>query len=312
MSVPNKKTIDSIIKKIKLNKNINGNCIFINDIGGSEELRKTNIQNLYSKDWGLLCLLKNENTSLLKNHFPYYVQIPDYQKIINDMKIRQLLEYFNIEQIKPDSISSVLFFKEYEKEGLILDYLSILRYNYFIINPSKYKKIKKENLDNQLILNDVTFSEWEFLYNYIQFKKEENIIEKIKRYMFQWYIKHYLDKPALNIYFKKFGKSKEDIFSSNENIIMFLNYLFTTPFYTKQFSSIIDPIIINALQWLNDVDNNDDFKKYADKRKKEIKPFKFNFKETFGKQMLINKEQIVDEIKKTRKILKLPAISYEQ
>lgn len=312
MSIPNKKTLDSAIKKIKLNKNILGDCIFISDFGGLEEQRISNIKNSYSKDWGIICLLKNENNVLFKHQFPYYIQIPNLEKIINDMKIRQLLEYFKVEQLKPDNILSLLFFKDHQKDGLIIDYLANLRYNYNIINPSQFKKIKKEDLKNQLIQNNIIFSEWEFLYNYVQFKKEENIIEKIKRSMFQWYVRSHIDKPLFNKYYKLFGKSKETIFSSVENSINFLNYLFTTPFYTKQFSSIIDPIIINAIQWLNNIDNNEDFKKYADKRKKEIKPFKFNFKETFGKQMLINKEKIVDEIKKTRKLLKLPAISYDQ
>ena len=303
--------LQKILKKINLNKNILSNCIFINDFGGMSEENPNLKQAIFAKDWGLLCLIEDKINLSLRFPFPRYLLGTQLDKIINDMKIRQLLEYYKVYNIKFDNVTSILFNKDNLKDAFILDFLCDLRYNYNIVNPSKYNKIVKAQFKDQFILDRIHFTEWEFLYIYIQFKNEKNIIENIKRYTFQEYLKIKLDTPQVAKYFKEFGKTKDETLSSPELIINFLKFLYTKPFYIKSFSQMIDPVILNALQFYNNIDSNENFNKYYEKRKKESKPYKFNFKETFGKERLFNKEKIIDEIKKTRQILKLPRISYD-
>lgn len=298
--------INKIFKKIDLNDQIKSDCVFLNDFGGFTEADPNIKQKFYGREWQLLCLLNQTINVFYKFQFPPYVYDDNLERTINDMKLRQLLEYFKIYELRPDNISSILFYKENKLDGLILDYVIYLRYSLGIIYPSRYPVPKKVLLKNQLYNGMIELSEFWFLSLYIQYKNEENIIENLKKKMFQLYFLNKQDSPTVVKYYKQFGMSKEKIFSSRDNMIKFLYFLFKTPFYTKEFSLFIDPIIINSIQWLNNLPNNSYFQKYADKREKDIKRYKFNFKETFGKTRLIDKDKIIDEIKKTRKILKLP------
>lgn len=310
MSSLSENDLDKIMKKISLNKDVKKKCEFFSERGG---IIKHYSSNPIANHWDLLCLLTKKIDISYEIPFPYYDNVFDTEKIINDMKIRQLLEYYKIREIRPDNITTFLFYEENKNLGVILDYLYNFKYNLSIINPSIYKPDQKKQklLKDQIIFGRAELSEFFFLHNFIQYRNEENIIEKLKRSMFNYYLLSKIDKPSFNKYFKKFGMKKEEILLKQEDKNRFFEFLLNSSFYKKEFSNLIDPIILTSLQWLNNLPNNPDFQQFKQKNEKKIRLYKFNFKETFGNQRLYDKDKIIDEIKKTRKLLNLPSISYD-
>lgn len=309
MSTVTKKDLELVLKQINVPKNVIMPCIFFNDLGYF--LKNKPVTS--STHWDLFCLLLGDINASLERGFPYYNNVYPTSTVINDMKIRQLLEYYKVNELRPDNVTTFLFLNTNINDGLILDYIYHLRYDLSIINPSKYESTNKiPLLSDQLIMGTVDFSEFYFLHIFIQYKHDNNIIENIKKNLFRIYTLIKLNNTtSLNIYLKKLGMKKDEMLSSQENRNKFIKLLLDSKFYKKEFSSFIDPIILDSLQWLNNLPNNTNFTKYKNKRSKDIRLFKFNFKETFGNQRLFEKEKIINEIKKTRKLLKLPSISYE-